>query len=248
MSRYTDFHEPEGLRVRGTVLVVPGRGETQATYTRLGTRLAADAYRVRVLDAPRVAPGDVAGSLEHLAADLTAALDTVVLARPLVLIGADSGAALVSALLQRGDTTAPWWPEAVVLAGLPSPVGADAADWAAELDIRTTCPAHRAVLTDDTAFERGSLRTPLPPELTTPTPTDLPRLILIGDQDPLADRPGLTAAVHASPRSRLSTVRDAHHDVLNDRQHRSVAAEIISFLETLGNGLVPIITVESSAW
>jgi len=54
--------------------------------------------------------------------------------------------------------------------------------------------------------------------------------------------------VKALPTARLSVVHGAHHDVLNDRQHRSVAAEIVSFLETLGNELVPVITVESSAW
>jgi alpha-beta hydrolase superfamily lysophospholipase len=77
---------------------------------------------------------------------------------------------------------------------------------------------------------------------------DLPRLVLVGDADPLADRSALASAVKSSSRGRLSVVRGAHHDVLNDRQHRSVAAEIVSFLETVGNELVPVISVESSAW
>lgn len=47
MTEYDDHFAPQGLRVRGTVVVVPGRGETRATYGRLGRRLAADAYRVR---------------------------------------------------------------------------------------------------------------------------------------------------------------------------------------------------------
>ncbi|RLK58590.1 alpha/beta hydrolase [Actinokineospora cianjurensis] len=242
MSRYTDFPEPVGLRVRGTVIVVPGRGETQATYTRLGTRLAADAYRVRVLDAPDVT------SLTRLADELTEAVDGA--DRPLVLIGADSGAAAIAALLSHETSAAPWWPDAVVLAGLPGHTAA-AVDWAEELEIRTSCPAHREVLTNDPAVSRGALHTPLPPDLTAAAyndTTDLPHLFLIGDEDPLADRTALTLAVKASPKSRLSVVRGAHHDVLNDRQHRSVAAEIITFLETLGNGLVPVIAVESSAW
>jgi hypothetical protein len=45
-------------------------------------------------------------------------------------------------------------------------------------------------------------------------------------------------------------VRGAHHDVLNDLQHRSVAVEVVGFLEALRNepSLEPVIAVESSAW
>ncbi|MZG13854.1 alpha/beta hydrolase, partial [Streptomyces sp. SID5914] len=50
MTEYTDHHTPQGLRTRGTVVVVPGRGESHATYNRFGRRLAADAYRVRVVN------------------------------------------------------------------------------------------------------------------------------------------------------------------------------------------------------
>ncbi|NEE55007.1 alpha/beta hydrolase, partial [Streptomyces sp. SID8455] len=71
---------------------------------------------------------------------------------------------------------------------------------------------------------------------------------LTGDADPLADRDALERTAKSHPRARLSTVRDAHHDVLNDMQHRSVAAEIVTFLETLRDGLVPVVTVESSDW
>ncbi|GGZ81818.1 hypothetical protein GCM10010308_63610 [Streptomyces vinaceusdrappus] len=44
-------------------MVVPGRGDSHATYNRFGRRLAADAYRVRVVDAPNLDPGDADGSL-----------------------------------------------------------------------------------------------------------------------------------------------------------------------------------------
>jgi hypothetical protein len=40
-----DFFVPNGLRTRGTIIVVPGRGETPAVYARLGSRLAYDGYR-----------------------------------------------------------------------------------------------------------------------------------------------------------------------------------------------------------
>ncbi len=77
---------------------------------------------------------------------------------------------------------------------------------------------------------------------------DLPRLVLIGDVDPLADREALIAAVGRLSRARLTVVRGAHHDVLNDLQHRSVAAEVVTFLEVLRNELEPVLAVESSAW
>ncbi|GLZ42615.1 alpha/beta hydrolase [Actinokineospora sp. NBRC 105648] len=248
MSRHTDFPEPEGLRTRGTVLVVPGRGETRATYTRFGTRLAAEAYRVRVVDPPRIDPADIPGSLAWFAAGLA---ESVALPRPLVLVGADSGAAAIAALLDQQDPTAGWWPDAVVLAGLPGYAAGVTGTWDEELDVRTSCPVHRGVLAGDADVERGTLRDALPDELVAPAyegSTDLPRLFLIGDADPLADRAALARTVKALPRARLSVVRGGHHDVLNDRQHRSVAAEVVTFLETLGNGLVPVISVESSTW
>ncbi|PPK66657.1 alpha/beta hydrolase [Actinokineospora auranticolor] len=236
MSRHTDFAAPEGVRVRGAVVVVPGRGETQATYARLGRRLAADAYQVRVIDP---------ASLDDAVAD---AAD---LPRPLVLLGADSGAAAIAALLEAHDSTAPWWPEAVVLAGLPGRAAGLEGGWDTELDARTSCPVHRETLTSDPAVERGALGTALPDDLVAPAyhpTTDIPRLVLVGDADPLADRAALATAVKALPRARLSVVHGAHHDVLNDRQHRSVAAEIVAFLETVGNDLVPVITVAAGTW
>jgi alpha-beta hydrolase superfamily lysophospholipase len=46
------WSEPAGLDPRGTLLVIPGRGEQPAVYERLARRLSADAYRVRVLHDP----------------------------------------------------------------------------------------------------------------------------------------------------------------------------------------------------
>ncbi|EFE79707.1 predicted protein [Streptomyces albidoflavus] len=43
-------------------------------------------------------------------------------------------------------------------------------------------------------------------------------------------------------------MRGAHHDVLNDAQHRSVAAEIVTFLEGLRDGMAPAVSVAASAW
>ncbi|MDH6220291.1 alpha-beta hydrolase superfamily lysophospholipase [Streptomyces pseudovenezuelae] len=76
----------------------------------------------------------------------------------------------------------------------------------------------------------------------------VPALLLVGDADPLADHEALAQTAKSLSRARLSVVHGAHHDVLNDLQHRSVAAEVVTFLETLRNELRPLITVRSSAW
>ncbi|MFJ2259342.1 alpha/beta hydrolase [Streptomyces sp. NPDC087844] len=262
MTEYTDHHAPEGLRTRGTVIVVPGRGETRETYTRLGRRLAADAYRVRVVEAPDIDADDLDGQLADFGVRLAAAGDGTAgengtgdgIVRPVVLVGADTGALAVAALVGRVGTPTAQRPDAVVLAGLPGrTTGAvDAAGtWDDELDVRTSCPAHRGRLTDDTGVRRGALGESVPEALLAAahgSEADVPALILVGDADPLADHDALVRTAKSLPRARLSTVRGGHHDVLNDLQHRSVAAEIVTFLETLRNELVPLIAVETSAW
>ncbi|MET7326173.1 alpha/beta hydrolase, partial [Streptomyces sp. NPDC005549] len=142
-------------------------------------------------------------------------------------------------------------PDAVVLAGLPGRTAPGAGTWEEELDVRTSCPAHRGTLSDDTAVRRGSLGEALPDALLTAAydaELGVPALFLAGDADPLADRDALVHTAKSLPRARLSVVRGARHDVLNDVQHRSVAAEIVTFLETLRNELVPVVAVETSAW
>src|SRR4051794_26237110 len=117
--RYLEFPAPAALRTRGTVVVVPGRGEERQTYRRLGARIAADAYLVRVVDAPALDRADPERSLDDVADALLAATDDPV--RPLVLIGADCGAAALAALTARtAAANGPepgWWPDALVLGG-----------------------------------------------------------------------------------------------------------------------------------
>lgn len=254
MTGYLDLTGPEGLRIRGTVLVVPGRGETAATYRRFGSRLAADAYRVRVLAGPAVPA--TAATLHETGAALTAALEglTEELVRPLVLVGSDASAASVAALVAGGSAESVWWPDAVVLAGLPGYGSHDlGSDWDSELEARTHCPAHRGVLSTDPALRRGVLGAALDDallDLAYGSLAGVPQLLLVGEADPIADRDSLARAAKSLPAARLSMVSAAHHDVLNDLQHRSVAAEVVSFLEVVRNGapLRPIVTQESSAW
>lgn len=138
-----------------------------------------------------------------------------------------------------------------MLAGLPGHMATEAGDWDEELDVRTFCPAHRSTLTEDAGVRRGSLQEAVPDALLAAAyggDVGVPALILVGDADPLADRDAVVRTAKYLSRARVSVVRDAHHDVLNDLQHRSVAAEIITFLETLRNELTSVIAVESSAW
>ncbi|MFF3565074.1 serine aminopeptidase domain-containing protein [Streptomyces sp. NPDC002574] len=255
MTQYTDHHAPEGLRTRGTVVVVPGRGETPATYARFAGRLATDAYRVRVTGTPAVdagdptGPGAAFGRLLTDAVEGTAAEDGVV--RPLVLVGADSGAVAIAAFLGRAERADAPRPDAVVLAGLPGRAAGAPGTWEDELDVRTSCPAHRVTLTRDPQVRRGSLGDALPEALLTAAyenEAGVPALLLVGDADPLADRDALERAAKSLPLARLAVVRGAHHDVLNDLQHRSVAAEVVVFLEALRDDLTPVVTVRSSAW
>jgi alpha-beta hydrolase superfamily lysophospholipase len=263
----TRYHRPAaGLRVRGTVIVVPGRGETPDTYARFGARLAYDAYDVAVTGRPDADPaslatylcelgGLLAGTVAHAADEFPDGL-----VRPLLLAGSDLGAAGIAALVAQDTAADPsplWWPDGVVLAGLPgyglrSEAGPGAASgWEEELDVRTRCPVHRGVLGGDAGVRRGALAAAVPDELLSAaysSSADIPHLLLAGDADPLADLGALAGLAKGLPTARMAVVRGGHHDVLNDLQHRSVAAEIVSFLEALRDDLSPAVAVHASAW
>lgn len=254
-SGYLDFTEPAGLKARGTLLVLPGRGETARTYNRFASRLSVDAYRVRVLDNSVIASAADA-ALDPIQAALAAAAADLGddLVRPLVLVGSDAAAAVLLAVVGDPDPQAAWWPDGLVLAALPGYGEHEIGDqWESELDVRTHCPVHRGVLSNDESLDRQNLSAAVADELLDQaygSRTALAQLLLVGDADPLADRPALTGLASALPAARLSVVRGGHHDVLNDLQHRSVAAEIVSFLEALRDStpLVPLVRVASSAW
>ena len=143
-----------------------------------------------------------------------------------MLLGSDTGAleALQIAVL-AGDLV-----QAVVAAGCRA--RPRSVDWDAELDARTACPVHRARLTTDERFDRDGLSSRCPPS--SPGRTGRfagPVLVLHGAADRLTS---VDEAARWRPRCRraqLAVVEGGRHDVLNDLAHRSVAAEIVQFLE-----------------
>ncbi|WP_028661303.1 alpha/beta hydrolase [Nocardioides insulae] len=227
----TRWDEPTGGTPRGTVILVPGRGETAASYARLGRRLAADSYRVRYVEGLDV-PDAVRARIEKLLAEES-------LPAPRVLLGSDSGAAAVARLLGRVDA------DAGVLAGLALPgAPAHVDSWEEEVEARTACPVHRRVIGEDTDFTRGRLADPVPgPELRT-LPTTRPLLVLHGSADTITPVAQVTALAETAPRARLRVVAGGRHDVLNDLAHRSVAATVVLFLESLrlGSGLPEVVS------
>ncbi|WP_405578746.1 serine aminopeptidase domain-containing protein [Streptomyces sp. NBC_01190] len=237
------WYPAEGLLHRGTIVLLPGRGEHPGVYERFGRRLAADAYVVHVL---AVAPGT-------RAADVAAAVDTVAgeAARPLVLAGSDTGALHALAAAVRTSVA----PDALLLAGVPA--GGDwspgEAGWTGELDARTTCPTHRGRLADDPRFAPGALTEPVPAELAAAAesalaaPPAVPALLLHGAADPVAPAGGARALAARLPASTLATVADGRHDTFNDIQHRTVAALVVQWLERLRASGGPLLSVEGTA-
>ena len=141
----------------------------------------------------------------------------------------------------------------VDVAGLPGRGRQHTGDWAAELDARTQCSAHRAVLGNDPQTQRGALASVVPGELADLAFSDRSaarHLVLLGEDDPLADREEVARYVKALPAGQLAVVAGARHDVLNDLPHRSVAAAIVGFLERLRGSAAfePVVRAEYSAW
>jgi alpha-beta hydrolase superfamily lysophospholipase len=190
----------EGVTVRGTVVLLPGRGEHPALYARLGARLAFDGYRVTADAADTTGPA------------------------PVVLLGHDTGAVRALDLATRSRIAA------VVASGLPL---GGSGGWADELDARTACPVHRALLDGDDRFERDALRESAPGPVAEPA---VPVLVLHGEADQVAAPEAARAYTAKLPQGRFVLVGGGRHDVLNDVDHRSVAAEVVQFLEWLRAG------------
>jgi pimeloyl-ACP methyl ester carboxylesterase len=256
-SPAVSWTEPDGLNPRGTIVVIPGRGEQPDVYERFGRRLAADAYRVHAVANP---VEDAVLTVEQIGSLLAGP-------GPFVLAGSDTGALFAAGLVASGRIAA----DALVLAGLPTAAGeSEAGDaetdqtaetagtrnapageedgeadaWAAELEARTACPTHRGRLAGP-VLRRGALYEPAPDgwaEAAGLKAVSVPVLGLHGAADPVSPLSAARAAYAAAPQAELVSITDGRHDAFNDITHRTGAATIILFLERLrqGPGLAPI--------
>jgi alpha-beta hydrolase superfamily lysophospholipase len=221
-----DWLEPEAT-VRGSVIVIGGRGEGAAVYRRFAKRIAFDGYRVITVT------GDDAldRAVEGAAADL-----------PVVVIGSDSGAlrALTASVRHRAVT-------GVVAAGLlGEPAHHVEAGWERELDIRSACPVHRGVLESAGAVARDALAREA--EVATPellAGTTVPVLVVHGTADALSPPEKVQTLAGSLVDARVVLIDGGRHDILNDVSHRSVAAEIVQFLERLRLPGAPDIVLRS---
>ena len=233
-----NWAEPDGIAPRGTLIVIPGRGEGPELYERFGRRIAGDAYRVHAVADPALTASRVLA--------ITAEV------RPYVLVGSDTGALFAAGLVASGQVTGV---DAVVLAGLPTadsvPAGggsASAESWEAELAARTACPTHRGRLAGR-GLRRGALFEPVPAgweSLADLGKLAVPVLGLHGTADPVSPLDAARERYRQSPRAELVSIAGGVHDVLNDVTHRTVAATIVLFLERLrlGAELPPIAASE----
>ncbi|WP_049569996.1 alpha/beta hydrolase [Streptomyces sp. SBT349] len=215
------WEQPAGSAPRGTVVVLPGRGEHAAVYERLGRRLAFDGYRVLAVD-------DAARAAFDLPEPMAAAGPG-----PRVLLGADTGAHQAITLAAAGTPGL----DGLILAGLPTTgTGATAEDWEAELDLRSTCPHHRLRLTRDRRFRRGVLAAPAAEGAAQGPALDrvtVPVLALHGVHDVVSPLSEARRVYSGFPGVHLVTLAGTRHDVLNDITHRTAAATVVLFLEQL---------------
>jgi hypothetical protein len=265
------WNEPEGVAPRGTLIVIPGRGEQPGLYERFGRRLSADAYRVRLVTDPTADPD---AAREQVAAHLA----DPAAAAPAILVGSDTGALFAIILAGSGDFPALG---GLVLAGLPSPeheaarasaalppgpgageAGPEPAaaarpagggpSWDEELDARTFCPTHRGRLSGS-PLRRGALYEPVPggwAEQADLAALPVPVLGVHGGDDPLSPLASARARYAMARSAELVSISGGRHDALNDQDHRTVAATVVQFLERLrrpGGGGAPIAVRENLA-
>lgn len=223
-----------GVVVRGTVVVLGGRGETPEVYERFADRIAVDGYRV-------VAFGDAGADYARVVDDARAALE-VTEAGPRVVVASDSGVALAWRAIADGRLNV----TGVVSAGALTEVGAGSVDAQTEIEERTSCPVHRGKLAREGALRQGELtRTDSVDEVDHDLAARIlvPALVLHGDCDIVSNPDAAFAVYDALPDARLFAVERGKHDVLNDITHRQAAAQIVMFLERLRTpeqGLRPV--------
>ncbi len=246
-SSIASWTEPEGLNPRGTIVVVPGRGERPDLYERFGRQLSGDAYRVYAA----ANPVEDAALAEKQVRNL---LDGP---KPVVLAGSDTGALFAIGLVASGRLPEA---DALVLAGLPTVTarpGPDAAaettagggqtadsGWEAELEARTACPTHRGRLAGP-VLRRGALYEPVPDgwlDLADLKAFAVPVLGIHGAADSISPLAAAREKYADAPHAELVSIADGRHDAFNDITHRTAAATIVLFLERLrlGTDLPPI--------
>ena len=228
--------EPDPVPLRGTLVVLPGRGESPQVYERFGRRLSADAYRVHAVPAPSDGEERAREQIDRVLAGADPE-------RPVVLVGSDAGAAYAAHL--AAARPGPF--AALVLAGLPVTAAAGPArGWADELDARSSCPTHRARISQ-AGVRPAELFTDLPADWfdpATPGRIAVPVLGVHGREDPISPIGDVRSWYAAVPRAELIGIAGAPHDALNDQTHRTVAASIVLFLERLRAG-APIAVAEA---
>ncbi|MEF2977270.1 alpha/beta hydrolase [Subtercola sp. YIM 133946] len=219
---------PQGLRVRGTVVVLGGRGETPDVYNRFGNRISIDAYAV-------VAFADAFGNEGDVADEIRSRIASAELTAPIVVVGSDVGAvSAVDVAKELGSEIA-----AVIVAAYPT-AGASfvAADWQEELLERTTCPVHRGVLDADAGVEHGSFAEALDADLVARDLSTLtvPVVAIHGGADLVSPLDDALATYRSNPDAQIWVIEGAKHDVLNDSTHRTTAAVVVQFLEAVRSG------------
>jgi pimeloyl-ACP methyl ester carboxylesterase len=242
--------EPEGLGPRGTIVVIPGRGERPGVYERFGRRFSGDAYRVHAVANPAE---DAALAEEQILSLLDGP-------KPVVLAGSDTGALFAAGLVASGRLPGAG---ALVLAGLPTvaaPPEAEAgagssadadgetaaagSSWEAELEARTACPTHRGRLAGP-VLRRGALYEPVPGgwlDGADLKAVAVPVLGIHGAADTVSPLAAARQKYAAAPHAELVSIAGGRHDAFNDITHRTAAATVILFLERLrlGTDLPPI--------
>jgi pimeloyl-ACP methyl ester carboxylesterase len=236
LSAVSRWDNPPAVGPRGTLIVVAGRGEHPGVYERFGARISADAYRVRAVDDPTVDPDGVEQQIRAVLAEDG-------LSHPIVLVGSDAGALFAAGLLAQGRVEA----DALILAGLPASNDAGAAtnpsDWEGELVERTSCPTHQGRLRADETVRHGAIGEALPDEwfkAADLAAVGVPILGLHGAADTISPLQAAKAQYATAPDARLVSIVGGKHDALNDATHRTAAATIVLFLESLKAGLPEI--------
>jgi alpha-beta hydrolase superfamily lysophospholipase len=229
------WREPRGIAPRGTVIVVPGRGEHPRVYERFGRRIAADGYRVEAVSAPTVDEARTEGQIRALLESPPSVAEGETGPDPRVLVGSDTGALFAAGLVAAGLPGV----AGLVLAGLPTRRPGHVLSWEDELEARTACPAHQGRLAEDPALRRGAFAAPVPDSWFSrarPDAIRVPVLGVHGEADaisPLDDARGWFAEV---PAAELVGVSGGRHDAFNDQTHRTAAATVVLFLERLRLG------------